>query len=72
VGKRLLCLVLLLAGLSLWTARPPVPAERPGRPTLPTLPLPERRAVAFLTREVPRWSVENRCFSCHNNGDASA
>ena len=32
---------------------------------------PERRAVAFLAREVPRWSKENHCFSCHNNGDAA-
>jgi hypothetical protein len=32
---------------------------------------PETRAVAFLVREVPRWSRENRCFSCHNNGDAA-
>jgi hypothetical protein len=32
---------------------------------------PESRAVAFLTREVPRWSRENHCFSCHNNGDAA-
>ena len=34
-------------------------------------PTPERRAVAYLAREVPRWSRENRCFSCHNNGDAA-
>jgi hypothetical protein len=32
---------------------------------------PERRAVGFLAREAPRWRVENGCFSCHNNGDAS-
>jgi hypothetical protein len=32
---------------------------------------PEARAVAFLSAEVPRWSRENRCFSCHNNGDAA-
>ena len=31
----------------------------------------ERRAIAYLAREVPRWSMENRCFSCHNNGDAA-
>jgi hypothetical protein len=31
----------------------------------------ERRAVAYLAREVPRWSRENRCFSCHNNGDGA-
>lgn len=32
---------------------------------------PEQKAIAFLSREVPRWSRENRCFSCHNNGDAA-
>jgi hypothetical protein len=31
----------------------------------------ERKAVAYLAVEVPRWSRENRCFSCHNNGDAA-
>ncbi|MDR3637311.1 MAG: hypothetical protein P4L84_26140 [Isosphaeraceae bacterium] len=31
----------------------------------------ERRAVAFLAREVPAWSRDNHCFSCHNNGDAA-
>jgi hypothetical protein len=31
----------------------------------------ERRAVAYLAAEVPRWSRENHCFSCHNNGDAA-
>lgn len=34
-------------------------------------PPPESRALAFLAREVPRWSVENKCYSCHNNGDAA-
>jgi hypothetical protein len=29
------------------------------------------RAAAFLGREVPRWSAENKCYSCHNNGDAA-
>jgi len=29
------------------------------------------RAIAFLAREVPRWSRENQCYSCHNNGDAA-
>jgi hypothetical protein len=33
--------------------------------------LAERRAVAFLSREVAQWSKENHCFSCHNNGDAA-
>jgi hypothetical protein len=32
---------------------------------------PERRALAFLAEEVPRWSPENKCFSCHNNGDSA-
>ena len=32
---------------------------------------PEARAIAFLVGEVPRWPVENNCFSCHNNGDAA-
>jgi hypothetical protein len=32
---------------------------------------PEARALGFLAREVPRWSRENHCYSCHNNGDAA-
>ena len=32
---------------------------------------PESKAVAYLVREVPAWSRENQCFSCHNNGDAA-
>jgi len=32
---------------------------------------PGRRAVAYLAAEVPRWSRENGCYSCHNNGDAA-
>ena len=31
----------------------------------------EIRAIVFLKREVPAWSRENSCFSCHNNGDAA-
>lgn len=31
----------------------------------------EARAVKFLQREVPAWSRDNGCFSCHNNGDAA-
>ncbi len=34
-------------------------------------PTPEARAVAYLAREVPAWAPKNRCFSCHNNGDAA-
>jgi hypothetical protein len=32
---------------------------------------PEARAIAYLVQEVPRWSRENHCYSCHNNGDAA-
>jgi hypothetical protein len=32
---------------------------------------PEERAIAFLVREVPAWSRTNKCFSCHNNGNAA-
>src|SRR5882672_11350502 len=31
----------------------------------------ELRAVDLLKREVPAWSRDNHCFSCHNNGDAA-
>ncbi len=31
----------------------------------------EARAVEFLKHEVPAWSRDNGCFSCHNNGDAA-
>ena len=31
----------------------------------------EARAVQFLKREVPAWSRNNGCFSCHNNGDGA-
>lgn len=31
----------------------------------------EDRALNYLAREVPRWSRENHCYSCHNNGDAA-
>jgi hypothetical protein len=29
------------------------------------------RAVKFLCQQVPLWSRDNHCFSCHNNGDAA-
>ncbi|WP_435009428.1 hypothetical protein P12x_000681 [Tundrisphaera lichenicola] len=32
---------------------------------------PEDKALTYLAREVPRWSSENHCYSCHNNGDAA-
>ncbi|HEY1861877.1 MAG TPA: hypothetical protein VGG61_16065 [Gemmataceae bacterium] len=36
----------------------------------PRMP-PECHALAYLCREVPAWSKEHKCFSCHNNGDAA-
>ncbi len=42
----------------LWSAEPPNST-------------PEAKAVAFLSQEVPAWSVKNVCFSCHNNGDGA-
>jgi hypothetical protein len=32
---------------------------------------PEARALDYLAREVPRWKADNKCYSCHNNGDAA-
>jgi hypothetical protein len=40
-------------------------------PSGETQPTAESRALAYLAREVPRWSRENKCYSCHNNGDAA-
>jgi len=37
----------------------------------PDIAIVEKRALAFLAREVPAWSVEHKCFSCHNNGDGA-
>ncbi|MBL8792749.1 MAG: hypothetical protein JNM56_02465 [Planctomycetia bacterium] len=31
----------------------------------------EARGLHYLAREVPQWSAENKCYSCHNNGDAA-
>lgn len=30
-----------------------------------------KEAIAYLEDEVPRWKRENKCFSCHNNGDGA-
>ena len=40
-------------------------------PMLAWCETPEERAIAHLSREVPSWFAENRCYSCHNNGDAA-
>jgi hypothetical protein len=31
----------------------------------------EAAALVFLAAEVPKWSKEHHCFSCHNNGDGA-
>jgi hypothetical protein len=31
----------------------------------------EERALAYLVREVPSWSADHNCYSCHHNGDAA-
>jgi hypothetical protein len=41
----------------------------PGQPR--TAEQTTQRALDYLSREVPRWSTENKCYSCHNNGDAA-
>src|SRR5215510_70505 len=37
----------------------------------PQAPTPEQSGVSYMVNEVPRWPMENRCFSCHNNGDGA-
>lgn len=41
------------------------------QPAFVSAETPEAKALAFLIREVPAWSTNNGCFSCHNNGDAA-
>jgi hypothetical protein len=54
-------LIALLAALL-----PPIAGtQRAGRSTA------EDRALAYLSREVPQWFAQKKCFSCHNNGDAA-
>ncbi len=42
-----------------------------GFATAPEVSAPERKALAYLALEVPLWSKEHKCYSCHNNGDAA-
>jgi Squalene-hopene cyclase C-terminal domain len=49
----------------------PVSNRADQRPAPDAESTPAERALAFLAREVPRWQPANRCFSCHNNGDAA-
>lgn len=43
--------------------------EHPARARRPASA--EQRALRYLAREVPAWDPKNKCFSCHNNGDAA-
>lgn len=59
-GCRLLLLTLMLSVSLCFNQSAPSTAQTP-----------EAKALAFLIREVPAWSTNNGCFSCHNNGDAA-
>jgi hypothetical protein len=61
--KRLPLLIFFLVVLGL--------GDPPARSDPPRAPSPEERGLAYLARETPRWSKENRCYSCHHNGDAA-
>jgi hypothetical protein len=58
--RRAAILVVVLGCTGCWSNGP--------RPNAAT---PEVKAIKFLEREVPAWSRENGCFSCHNNGDGA-
>ncbi len=57
---------LVLAGISSLQAGD---GELPAEVATPKLAV--EKGLRFLAREVPAWPKENRCFSCHNNGDAA-
>jgi hypothetical protein len=57
--------MLLALEAGLWTAMP----KR--QHSITDARVAEAKAVDFLMREVPAWSKNNGCFSCHNNGDAA-
>ena len=62
--KNVIASCLILAGLSSTAQLLRSQADDAGRTA-------EAKAVEFLKREVPAWSKNNGCFSCHNNGDAA-
>src|SRR5262245_11277070 len=62
--KNLLVHCLILTGLSGAVPLSHGQTDDPGKAA-------EAKAVEFLKREVPAWSRNNGCFSCHNNGDAA-
>jgi len=62
---RLLLTLLFLCG----AGSVPLQSQRSQRSS--DKPSAEVRAITFLAREVPAWSRNNGCFSCHNDGDAA-
>lgn len=58
---------LLILGLALWVVI--CFESRPTAQTVRDVPTALRRAVGYLSVEVPRWRREHPCYSCHNNGD---
>lgn len=66
--KRILALALLAVCLGgQWSEEEAAPRQAKA----PNAEAAEARAIEFLTREVPAWSQQNGCFSCHNNGDGA-
>ncbi|MEE8142163.1 MAG: hypothetical protein V3T77_03615, partial [Planctomycetota bacterium] len=67
-GVFVLLAVILGQAQNLFQNPRPVPIL-PGAGT--ELPSAESRAISYLAAEVPAWSKDNHCFSCHNNGDGA-
>ncbi len=67
-GVSFLLVVILGQAQDLFQNPRPVPIL-PGAGT--ELPSAESRAISYLAAEVPAWSKDNHCFSCHNNGDGA-
>lgn len=65
-GYRWSGLLVAAVTVTICSCRGPGITER--RPALSGV---ESKAIGVLQREVPKWSRENGCFSCHNNGDAA-
>ncbi len=68
---RVIAGVILLLVVSLPAARQALLAGQDSSSEGEAIPSPETRAIAYLAQEVPLWSKENHCFSCHNNGDGA-
>jgi hypothetical protein len=69
--RRRLCRLLLVLCTALLPRSLPAAPDGPPQPKPPAKSTPEARALAYLADEVPGWSREHDCFSCHNNGDGA-